>query len=62
MKNIDFEYPPKTYVQITYLGLDCEGRVIRNIFNGRDLIYEVEFCINGSIHRHEFFGDELRKK
>ena len=49
MINHTFKYEYLQFVKITVFGLDCDGRVVRQIADGTDKIYDVQYAINGEL-------------
>lgn len=47
---------------IRVFGFDCEGRVVRQIIDSEDIIYDVQYAMNGELRRAEFYEDELESK
>ena len=58
-----FAFAPGEAVTITAFGLNHRGVVERCVLSGssRGLIYEVEYCSEGSICRREFWEDQLER-
>lgn len=54
-----FRYECGQYVTIKVFGLNCHGRVVRQIVDSDCTIYDVHYAINGELRRAEFFEDEL---
>lgn len=56
----DFEFQPHQHVMIRSYGLNVSGRVQRCILmHNVSFLYDVEYCIDGTIKRGEFLADEL---
>lgn len=61
MSKVDFEFDPGDYVQVTHLGLNIPGRIIRAfIQRGNVKIYDVETNDEGVLNQRSFFEDELQ--
>lgn len=61
-KTIRFKFEPMQYVNIIAFGLNCEARVLRCTHGISVSIYDVEYALNCTIYRREFYEDELEEK
>ena len=54
-----FKFFPLQFVTITLYGLEYRGRVVRCIFDGAFIMYDVDYAANGELKRREFYEDEI---
>ena len=54
-----FKFKPLQYVHIHHFGLNCDGRVIRCIQEAGPNLYSVDYCLESTVKRGEFYEDEL---
>ncbi len=59
---IEFKFTFRQKVRVTAYGLNYEGRVIRCIHNGVEIMYLVEYAYVGKIEMREFYEDELEAR
>lgn len=57
-----FKFQPFQYVKITHLELNASGRIVRLIWDGSFKMYDVDYCVDGSLMRREFYEDEIEAK
>lgn len=62
MSDINFKFNHGEYVIVKAFNLNCEGRIIRCIYDGGMNIYSVAYALESRLHREEFYEDELEEK
>lgn len=60
MKHHEFEFKPRQYIRVMYLGLNYRGRVIECIWSDGWDKYRVQYADDkGDLQTKEFYADEL---
>lgn len=60
---VTYKFSPLDFVELTAYGLEVPGRVVGvGLQPGGIRTYEVEFAINGDIHKRLFYEDEISDK
>lgn len=59
---VDFKFRYGEYVTIKVFGLNCEGRIVRCIHDSDENIYDVQYAMESTLNRAEFYEDELEAK